>query len=76
MNRVNALVVALLVLLPLSTAKADEQSNAQALDLFEVMNMEHVMEEAINQMLDIQTQQNSALSQFRPIMQEFFAKYH
>lgn len=75
MKVVLAIAATIVLLMPTASVLADEQAEEQALRLFEIMNMEQIMSESITQMLDIQTQQNPDLANYRPVMLEFFAKY-
>ena len=58
-----------------SMSSADTASEKEAEKLLNTMGMKQALEQSISQILDIQLQQNPALSQYKGVMLEFFGKH-
>lgn len=58
-----------------SIAFADTAAESEAEKLLNIIGMEEVFDQTITQMLDLEIQQNPALTPFRDVMAEFFHKY-
>lgn len=70
------LLVLLASLVPAVYARADENSHrAAVLELCGVMDLEHVMQESMNRMIDLQMQQAPQIQGARPQFEKFFNKY-
>ncbi|MFT6388365.1 MAG: hypothetical protein ACJAUP_001746 [Cellvibrionaceae bacterium] len=54
---------------------SENQSEVEAEELFESMNMELLLKQSIEQMLQLQIQQNSSLEAYKDVMLQFFAKH-
>jgi hypothetical protein len=69
--------LALLASSALSThARADENSHrAAVIELCNVMDLEHVMQDSMNRMIDLQLQQAPQIQGARPQFEKFFGKY-
>ena len=66
-------VAAALIFSPL--ALSDEAAKKEAEKLLNTMGMESALQESISQMLDLQLQQNPALSPYKMVMMQFFKKH-
>lgn len=61
---------------PVLSARADENSHrAAVLELCSVMDLEHVMQDSMNRMIDVQLQQAPQMQSARPQFEKFFGKY-
>ena len=54
---------------------ADTASEKEAEKLLNIMGMDQALEQSISQMLDLELQQNPALTPYKGVMLEFFAKH-
>ena len=69
------LLLAVALLQPLS-ARADDASHRKAAEsLLNLMGMDHLLDQSVDQMLQMQVQQNPQLAQFQPQMKAFLNKY-
>jgi hypothetical protein len=60
----------------LTRAHADDNSHrAAVLELCNVMDLEHVMQESMKRMIDLQLQQAPQIQNARPQFEQFFGKY-
>src|SRR5690606_5365078 len=73
-NGIAGLFALILVLTPLTHAQnADHRAAAE--ELFEVLNMETLLDQSIDQSLDLEMQANPGLEPFRGTMKAFFNKH-
>jgi len=71
-----SLLCASIALLPPLSARADEASHRKSAEaLLTQMNMEPMMNQAVDQMLQVQVQQNPQIAPFREQMKTFLSKY-
>jgi len=71
-----SLLIGAIALFSPATARADEASHRQAAEaLLGVMNMDAVLNQAIDQMLQMQTKQNPAIAPYEQEMKAFLKKY-
>jgi hypothetical protein len=76
MNPLKAVLFAAALLTgSLAQAAPDAEAMKQAEKLLSVIGMEKTLTQATTQMVDAQTQQNPALTPFKPVMLEFFSRY-
>lgn len=69
-------IVVLLGLLSIcSTAFSDQEAEREAEKLLDTMGLEHAMTQSMSQIIDLQLQQNPALSPYKPVMIRFFNQY-
>jgi len=75
MKKTYAGIIAGLGLFLFTLAHADEGRYKEAEALLEAMRMDTMLNQSIDQMMEVQLQQNPALTPYRHIMEQFMKKY-
>ncbi len=73
--KLSALVLSLSFLCLSSVCLAASEAEKEAEKLLNSMGLEQVLEQSISQMLDIELQQNAALTPYKGVMLQFFSKH-